>query len=64
MAAMRVEVIDSDTQVRRLTYWNSACPDPNDRPTIVATTSSDAAGGYVLSEAVLDRIMAELAIGE
>ena len=61
LPAMRVEIVDSDTGVRRLTYWISAGPDAEGGPTIVAATSSDAAGSYVLNKAVLDRMMEELA---
>lgn len=63
MQAMRVEIVDSETDVKRLTYWIEAGTDPEVGPTIVATTSSDGAGNYVLNKAVLDRMMEELATG-
>lgn len=61
LQAMRVEVLDSETGVRRLSYWIAADPDTEGGPTIVAHTFSDGVGSYVLNKAVLDRIMEELA---
>ena len=61
LQAKRVEIVDSDTGVRRMTYWIAAGPDADGGPTIVAATFSDAAGSYVLIKAVLDRVMEELA---
>jgi len=61
LQAMRVEVVDAATGVRRLTYWIAVGPDPDGGPTIVAHARSDAAGSYVLNKAVLDRMMEELA---
>ena len=61
LKAMRVEVLDSETGVRSLTYWIAAGPDPEGGPTIVAATYSVGVGSYILNKAVLDRMMEELA---
>ena len=61
LQAMRVEVLDSETGVRSLTYWISAGPETEGGPTIVAATFSIGVGSYVLNKAVLDRVMEELA---
>ena len=55
LQAMRVEVLDSETGVRSLTYWIAAGPDAEGGPTIVAATYSVGVGSYALNKAVLDR---------
>jgi hypothetical protein len=60
--AARVELAEPkedapDVEVIRLTYWVSVGPNTDAGPTIVATTSTDAAGNYPIYMAVLDRIM-------
>lgn len=55
----RVEPPDGGQQdgLIRLTYWISVGPDADAGPTIVASTSTEDAGNYVINKSVLDRMM-------
>jgi hypothetical protein len=64
---VRVELVEPQedapaTEAVRLTYWISVGPNTDAGPTIVATTSTDAAGNYPINMAVLDRMMELLVI--
>ena len=46
----------------QLVYWVSLGATSADGPTLVALTATEEAGNYALNKAVLDRMMARLAI--
>lgn len=53
---------DGDKDTRQLVYWVLLGTTPTDGPTLVSRTAPEEAGNYALNKAVLDRMMATLAV--